>query len=151
MLFGEKIILFHQDIVEQEEAFKRLADEFFKKDCVSEDFLPNIIQREIDFPTGLLTHGIGVAIPHTDHIYVKKSQIGFLSLKKPIRFMHMGTNDQEVAVSLIFMLALKEPHEQLEMLQNLVALFQREGVLEKLEKVTCKDTFLQVMKEQGIE
>ena len=42
----------------------------------------------------------------------------------------MGTNDKEIEVSLLFMLALKEPSEQLEMLQKLIEMFQKPGVLE---------------------
>lgn len=150
MFFNHQIALLKKDVSSKEVAFQMLADELMKNDCVNQDFLANIIKREEIFPTGLEINGIGVAIPHTDSEYVKESQVGFMSLEKPLSFLEMGTNDKEVSVSLLFMLALKEPHEQLEMLQRLIEMFQQEGVLELLMKVDQKEAYQEIIQKYGL-
>ena len=150
MFFNHQIALLKKDVSSKEVAFQLLADELMENDCVNQDFLANIIKREEVFPTGLEINGIGVAIPHTDSEYVKESQVGFLSLEKPLSFTEMGTNDKEIEVSLLFMLALKEPHEQLEMLQRLIEMFQQEGVLESLMKVDQEKAYQEIIQKYGL-
>lgn len=150
MFFNHQIALLKKNVSSKEVAFQMLADELMKNDCINQDFLANIIKREEIFPTGLEINGIGVAIPHTDSEYVKESQVGFMSLEKPLSFLEMGTNDKEVSVSLLFMLALKEPHEQLEMLQRLIEMFQQEGVLELLMKVDQKEEYQEIIQKYGL-
>ena len=150
MFFNHQIALLKKNVSSKEVAFQMLADELLENNCVNQDFLANIIKREEIFPTGLEINGIGVAIPHTDSEYVKESQVGFMSLEKPLSFLEMGTNDKEVSVSLLFMLALKEPHEQLEMLQRLIEMFQQEGVLELLMKVDQKEAYQEIIQKYGL-
>lgn len=151
MFFDRKIALLNKQVNSKEAAFQMLADEFLQNQCVTEEYFENVVKREIVFPTGLIINGIGVAIPHTDSQYVKKSQIGFLSLETPLTFVEMGTRDKEIPVSLIFMLALKEPHEQLQMLQNLIEMFQKNGVLEKLMAIYQVDDYLRILQQYGLQ
>lgn len=152
MVFDKKITLFNQCVSTQQEALKILADEFLKADVVNDTFYDGIIQREVLFPTGLiLENGMGVAIPHTDGDKVKRSQIGFMSLEKPIVFKEMGQEDHEIEVSMIFMLALKEAHEQLETLQNLMELFQNFALMEQLKKCTSVEEYSKIIKLSGLE
>ena len=44
----------------------------------------------------------------------------------------MGTNDVEVPVRVIFMLALKEAHSQLTMLQQLIEVLQDKVIMERI-------------------
>lgn len=148
--FDEKIALFHKSIASTPEALKNLSDVLYAKSLVTEDFYQNLWQREQEFPTGLDINGIGVALPHTESIYVKRSQVGFLSLKEPITFYEMGTNDKPVQVKILFMLALKEPHEQLSMLQNLISMFQKEGTLQKLLEVDNTEDYLSILHKNGL-
>ncbi|OJG70925.1 hypothetical protein RV11_GL000809 [Enterococcus phoeniculicola] len=73
-----------------------------------------------------------------------------MSLENPLSFIEMGTNDKEIKVSLLFMLALKEPHEQLEMLQSLIEMFQMPGVLESLLTVNTVEEYLAIIKNYGL-
>ncbi|MDR2976411.1 MAG: PTS sugar transporter subunit IIA [Streptococcaceae bacterium] len=148
---NEQIALFQIDVEGRNEVFDQLTAEFTARNIVTDAFREKLEERENVFPTGLNINGFGVAIPHTNSEYVKKSQIGFMSLKKAVVFKEMGSADQEVEVQLVFMLALKEAHEQLAMLQNLVAMFQRPGVLESLKEVTGKSELLRILAENGLE
>lgn len=150
MFFDHQIALVKKTPKTTEEAFELLSNELLKNHCVTDDFYKNIVQREKTFPTGLKINGIGVAIPHTDSQYVTNSQIAFMSLENPLSFIEMGTNDKEIKVSLLFMLALKEPHEQLEMLQSLIEMFQMPGVLESLLTVNTVEEYLAIIKNYGL-
>ncbi|MGM0291574.1 PTS system, galactitol-specific IIA component [Enterococcus sp. AZ062] len=150
LFFDHQLALLNQSFTTKEEALQKLSEELRKKQCVTDDFYQNIIRREEIFPTGLAINGMGVAIPHTDSQYVNESQVAFMSLKKPLPFIEMGTNDKEIEVSLLFMLALKEPHEQLEMLQKLIEMFQKPGVLEELLTLTTETEYLAIIKKYGL-
>ena len=94
MFFDQQIALLNKEVESKEAAFRLLTEEFLKNECVTEAYLDNVIKREAVFPTGLMINGIGVAIPHTDSQYVKRSQVGFLSLTDPLPFIEMGTRDK---------------------------------------------------------
>lgn len=151
MYFDKKVIFFNLDVKDREEALAKISEHMLKEQLVSSNFLENVLERERVYPTGLSVNGIGIAIPHTDSEYVKKSQLGFALLKQPIVFHEMGTLDKEVDVKLIFMLALKEAHEQLNMLQHLIEMFQNESVISKLLTVESQKDFLEIMATQNLE
>lgn len=142
-LFSKKIILFHQDIKDQDEIFEKLSKYLLEQDIVSKGFLKAVKKREKNFPTGLkLKSGFGVAIPHTDPKFVNRDQIGFMSLNNPIQFRQMGSETEIVEVRMVFILCLKEAHEQLDMLQNLMTLFGDDMKIKKLYECKSLNTFL---------
>lgn len=148
--FSEELILLNQTASTQEEALKLLTDEFKKKNLVEEDFHESIIKREESFPTGLQVKGAGIAIPHTDSDKVKKTQLGFLSLKEPVLFSDMGDKKHKIEINMIFMLGLKETHEQLAMLQKLMGVFQQEELVSRLLNCNSKEEFKQIINEAGL-
>lgn len=143
--FNKDIAFFQVNAESQSDIFDFLSKELLKEDLITEEYGQKIVEREAIYPTGLLVNGIGVAIPHTDSFYVKSSQIAFLSLKNPVFFNEMGTNNSPIPVKLIFMLALKEAHEQPIMLQRLVELFQKKEVLKQLLEIETLTEFLNIM------
>lgn len=148
--FDKQIAILNQEFRNKEEIFRALSQELLRIGAVTSDFCDNLMKRELTYPTGLLINGIGVAIPHTDCEYVYYSQVGFMSLRQPVEFYQMGTANEPVEVSLIFVLALKEAHEQLSMLQLLVEMFQKDGVLEELRKVDSKEVLAKLLAENGL-
>ena len=149
MYFDKSIALFHRHAKDQKTVFDLLSAEFLKDDLVTDEFRKKVEERELVFPTGLSIDGMGVAIPHTDSIYVKRSQIGFMSLTEAVNFKEMGSGEN-VEVQLVFMLALKEPHEQLEMLQKLVAMFQNPGVLDQLKRIKTQSELSEILLKNGL-
>ena len=147
--FGKKIALFQSEVKSQKEALSIIATCLYQTGLVKDSFAENVLKREEVFPTGLLINDVGIAIPHTDAEHVNDSQIAFMSLKKPVTFYEMGTADKEISVSLIFMLALKEPHAQLEMLQTLITMFQKKEVVQKLQAVNNTEEYYQIIEKEG--
>ncbi|MBR0474168.1 MAG: PTS sugar transporter subunit IIA [Erysipelotrichaceae bacterium] len=149
-MFDARIALFNQHADSQEEALKMLADEFVKCGVVKDSFFEGIITREKNFATGLRLNNFSVAIPHTDPEHVNRTQVGFISLDAPVPFIEMGTEDSEIPVTMMFMLALKEAHEQLEMLMKLMDMFQNDDLMERFSKVDNYDDYYQLIKEAGL-
>lgn len=132
-----------KNISSKEEALTYLSDKLIEKGIVKESYKEAILNREKVFPTGLQFEKYGIAIPHTDVEYVNKEQIAVMTLQNPVSFYQMGTNDVEVPVKVIFMLALKEAHSQLTILQQLIEILQDKEIMERLmnmdERTTSKD------------
>lgn len=150
MLFDESVINFQINPSSQEELLSSLSDQLLEKGVVKDTFVTGIIDREKNFPTGLPVQPFGVAIPHTDNEHVVKEQIGFASLKEPVKFKIMGSDSDYVDVSLVFILSLKYPDKQLDMLQKLITLFQNEGVLNQLYECNEVDLFKEIMRTNNI-
>lgn len=141
----KKISLFHQKCNSQLEAFQLLNEQLVSQGCVSETFLMNIIKREEEFPTGLQTRSLGIAIPHTDAIYAYHPQIAFLSLEEPVKFQNMDGSG-EVDVFIVLMLVLTKEVSQLEMLQKLMVLFKEEKTLEELYRAETQEAVEKILK-----
>ncbi|KRN93504.1 PTS sugar transporter subunit IIA [Pediococcus stilesii] len=130
-MLDEEIVLLDLKAENQTDALEKIADALYEKGIVKDSYKNAVVNREKDYPTGLQTPIIGVAIPHTDAEHVNKSQIAVARLKDPVHFLQMG-DGEDVSAKLIFMLALKEAHAQLEVLQKLVALIQDEEAVKSL-------------------
>lgn len=151
MLFDKQIILLQKDKVDtKESALKVLGNHFQTEGLVTDQFIESVMTREEHFPTGLYVNHIGIAIPHTDSDKVKQSQIGFMSLKKPVHFKAMDGSKELVPVQLIFMLALKEPAEQLDILRKLMDVFQKKEVLTAMLACSNIEDYLSIIRDQKL-
>ncbi|WBX82297.1 PTS sugar transporter subunit IIA [Virgibacillus salarius] len=131
-------LIFFLDVNHTDELFEGMFTVLHQKDFVKSSFLTAIKQREVEYPTGLATETIGVALPHTDAEHVKKEAIGIGILKNPITFRQMGMADANVQVNVVFMLALQKPENQLEVLQKITGLIQHNSFSEMLMNCSTK-------------
>lgn len=122
-----------------EEAIRDLALVLYQEGVVKESYIQAVLEREKDFSTGLQIEGIGVAIPHTDSDHVLVQGVGIGILKNPVKFKEMGNPDNEVDVSVMIMLAIREPQQQLDFLQALMSLFQDSSKLIELTKCQTQE------------
>ena len=129
-----------------QQAIDILANGMLKQGVVKDSFVDAIKKRELEFSTALQLVDMGVAIPHTDSCHVNEASLFIALLEKPVEFSHMGMPEIKVPVEIIIMLAISEPHAQLDLLQKLMELFQVEGRLSQLKSCTSTkdivDTFL---------
>lgn len=149
-MLSDKIILLDESATDNQDALGKLANQLLKSGAVKESYKPALLKREIEFPTGLATDKIGIAMPHTDAEHVNYDQIAFMRLHQPVQFLQMG-DGEKIQVKFIFMLALKEAHSQLDMLQTLIALIQDEAKIQQLLAATTEDEVIQILKDAGIE
>lgn len=131
-LLREELVVIDMNAEDSNEAIGKLAEILYENNFVKESYIKAVLDREETFPTGLPTEGVGVAIPHTDVEHVNIPVMGVAVLKKPVIFNMMGMSGEKVKVQLIFMLAIKEPEAQIELLQKLMNIFQDKNILEKI-------------------
>lgn len=114
-----------------------------KYNYVKESFTDAVVKREKIFPTGLnLPTGINIAIPHTDACHVNKPAIAIGVLSTPVQFKSMATKIDDLDVSLVVMLAVKDPGKQVETLRRAMEFFQEEEAIRKImNSKTEKEVF----------
>lgn len=95
-------------------------------------YVEALITREEEFPTGLDIDGFGVAIPHTSVEHVNKVGIAIATLKKPVTFVQMGTDDETTQVKLVFMLAVTDPNAHIDQLQRIIEIIQDTDALSRI-------------------
>ena len=150
-LFDAKIAIFNAHADSRDEALKLLADQFINTGVAKDSFFEGILTREENFATGLSLNNMCVAIPHTDPEHVNRTQVGFMSLDEPVEFIEMGTEDKKIPVTMLFMLALKEAHQQLDMLMKLMDMFQNDDLMDRFAEVDNYDDYSKLIEEAGLQ
>lgn len=144
-LLDEDLIFFDVEASNWQEVLKYLSCYLLKKGYVKDSFYNALIEREKKFPTGLPTDGIKVAIPHADPVHVIKNGIAIALLKKPVLFREMGKFEGEVECDIVFMLAIKNPDEQIKVLQNFMNIFMDSNLLMKIKNAKTKKEIIDLI------
>lgn len=138
------IVKFSQDMVElrieaqeKETVIKLLCEKLLKKGFVKDSFYANVLKREEVFPTGLPT-SIPMAICHTESEHVNSSAIAFGTMSKPVAFQEMGTPERTVMAEMVFVIALKNPKDQVPWLQKMMTVFRDNEILETIRNASDK-------------
>lgn len=118
----------------REEAILLCADALYAAGYVGTEFGKLCIDREKEYPTGLPTE-IPTAIPHAKDERISQSSICFLRLEKPVAFKRMDDDTEEIRTDMIFNLAIKDPNDHLNALQNMMAFLNDSEALEKCREM----------------
>ena len=153
MVFDKKIAIFNGHAENCEDALRILSEKFVEAGVVEDNFLEGLLKREEVFPTGLPLdeREFGVAIPHTDPEYVKSTQLGFMTLDEPVNFRFMADPSVEIPVRIIFMMAIKEAHGQVEMLSKLMGIFWDSATVDRFMAVGNIDDFMTIVSDLGLD
>lgn len=131
----DSAISLHLEADNSSDVIEHLGKKLLDAGLVKESFIQAAIKRESTLPTGLpLEDEINVAIPHTDIEHVLKPGIALATLAKPVVFQNMVDPTEAISVSLVFLMALDQPHAQIEMLQEIMGVIQDEELLQTLMK-----------------
>lgn len=133
------LIKINLDVNDNEEVINELGTMLLKKGYVKDTYINAVIERERILPTGLDLGELGVAIPHTDSQHVNQANIAVGLLKNPIEFSRMVDPTKKIKVQLVFLLAIKNPEKQVELLGKLMAIFQDIELLKSIQKSTSKE------------
>ena len=135
-------VILSEDLIElgitetrKEDVIKILADKLKARGLVKDGYYENVIKREKDFPTGLPTV-IPVALCHTEAQYVNQSAMAVGTMAQPVEFNEMGTPERNIQAEIIFLLALKDPKDQITYLKKMVTVFKSKETLEKIRDAT---------------
>lgn len=134
------------DAKNQSEVFETIHRKLKAGNYVDEQYLTFLKQREEEFPTGLVTQYLNIALPHTDPEVIKKPFIFVVRLLNEIIFNQMG-DGKEIIVKDIFFLGIKNPKEQVGLLQSFMELFMDERFVQKYRTTTDTEILIQLLKE----
>lgn len=151
MYLDKNLGILHVKQKNSKELMNNLIDILEENNIVKGSFRNAILEREDNYPTGLEINGYGFAIPHTDGAHVNKSQICYATLVEPVEFRSMTDPNQIINIQMVFMITMKEAHEQLEMLQNLMSLFQNKNEVHDLLRIEDKEIFKNKLISLGIQ
>lgn len=130
---NEELIYTNLNFKTREEVLNYLSSKLIEKSLVKSSFSEAIIEREKEYPTGLPSKQ-NVAIPHADSELVNETSIAVGILDSPVTFKSMDDPDKNLSVQLVIMLAIKEPHGQLEMLQKIISFIQNDQLVHDIIK-----------------
>lgn len=126
-----------------EEAIRIACEPLVKDNVITKEYANDVIKRETMWPTGLRVLPYGVAIPHGENMNnVISAAIGVVLLKEEVLFKEAGVEDGEIGVKVIFLLAMKEPEAQLELLSSLMKVLANQEALAQIEKATTAEEFI---------
>ncbi len=128
-MLHENLIFLNYKADNQEQLLTDFAKVLQEQGYVKDSYAKAIIEREAEYPTGLNTPGIKLAMPHTYPQHVIKPAILVATLQNPVAFKEMGNSTNTVEAKLIFMLAVTDPKGHLEILSKLMSIFSQEDKL----------------------
>lgn len=118
------------------EALTTLARALRDRGAVESSFASAVLEREEEYPTGLMFPDGGVAIPHTDTHHCRRPAIALGLLSKPVEFAAMGgSGEKEVPVRTILMLSVTDAREQAPTLSALMKSLSQTGKLASLGRM----------------
>ena len=121
------------------DALLKVARSLVEHGYAKETFPEAVVAREKEFPTGLPSDGIGVAIPHCDATRVISTGLAVATLAEPVDFGVMGSFDDTIPVDILFMLAMKDPAWHLDVLGQVAALVRNQSKLNEIRALTSKE------------
>ena len=136
------------DAKTKDDIMESMGGRFVELGYCKPSYVQALKDREVEFPTGIDIDGAGVAMPHTDVSHVNRAGIGIATLKEPVEFVHMATDDVPVEVRVVFMLAVDNPNKHLEKIQNILAVFQDKQALERIMSAKEADEIVEIIKEK---
>lgn len=144
-ILHEELVLLDFEASSKEDLLVRLGEVLVAKGYVKPSYIEGVLERERNYPTGLKTEGVQVAIPHTDAIHVNKPAVLVAKLKTPVVFNEMGNDSNEVEAKIIFMIAMKKAHEQLDMLGSLMEVFSNTEKLMRLDNSNDRSEVIKLL------
>lgn len=126
---NERLMLPQFEASNAAELLARMAARLHALGYVDEGFVNALLDRERDYPTGLATEPVPVAIPHAYPGFVVKPAVAVAVLKQPVDFQAMGDPERTLAVRAVFLIAINEPTAQLDFLRRFALAIQNDTFL----------------------
>lgn len=141
---GELYVI-ESNAADWQEAIKLTADELRKHGCVREDFYESCVEREKEYPTGLI-ETCPVALPHTSKDFVLKEAVCCLRLKEPVKFRSMEDMNKEIGVRIVLNMALLDDAEHILIISRIINSLKKPNFVDILLTMPKKE-LLEFLKE----
>ena len=146
LYLNEELVFRNVQAKTDSEVLAFLASEMYKKNYVKEEYIQAIQEREKEYPTGLPSTPPGIAIPHANYEMVNKTTLAIATLKDPVLFHNMENNNEQLPIQIVIMMAIGEPHGQVEMLQKIVGIIQDEPLRQEMIRAGNDTELLELIK-----
>lgn len=144
--FNRDIIVYPLMAEDSTDAIRQIGHVMEQQGYIKSSYTAAVLEREKIFPTGLALQNTSIAIPHaTPEGNVLKNGIAVARLAKPVAFHSMEDFDRTTQADLIFLLALEEIHQHLDVLKQLFTTFQQPAVLQALRDACSPDELLEIL------
>ena len=145
-MFEEELVSINVEVDSEEQLFSYVAKKLKEGRYVKDSYLEGITKREEEFPTGLITKNLNIALPHSDPEHIREPFIYVVRINNNVTVKQMGDN-QEMKVKDFFFLGIKEPSGQVGVLQSLMNLFMNDDfVKEYIEAQSQEEIFNTIKK-----
>ena len=124
MTTNENLILLDQNFDNYEGLLTTMAELAMEQGLVDSTYLPALLEREKEFPTGLELP-VNISISHIA-TGVNRSFVSIATLKQPVIFRSMDLSGDEIPVRLAFMFGILDPQSQIEILRRFAVSFSDE-------------------------
>lgn len=146
LYLNEELVFRNVQAKTDSEVLAFLASEMYKKNYVKEEYIQAIQEREKEYPTGLPSTPPGIAIPHASYEMVNKTTLAIATLKDRVLFHNMENNNEQLPIQIVIMMAIGEPHGQVEMLQKIVGIIQDEPLRQEMIRAGNDTELLELLK-----
>ena len=146
VLLNTDLISVNIEAPDRNQVLTVMADKLNGVRVAKEGFLDALLKREEIYPTGLPI-SCGVAIPHTDPQYVTRDALAVTTLHTPVLFGQMGGSEEdEVPVSVVILMALSNADDHLNMLQNIVKSIQDDNLMQTIRSATKPEEVVSIVR-----
>jgi PTS system galactitol-specific IIA component len=138
------LTLVRPDVSDSTSLLRLMAEQAHRAGLVRDTFADAVVEREARFPTGLPT-AVPAAIPHTDATHVVGAGLVVALLADPVEFVEMGSTDRTVRATLVVMLLVQDPAEQVTALGEVIAMLQDPGLADRLAGLTVPEDVVRAL------
>ena len=142
----EENILVNLEADSKEEVIRILVDLLVQNGYVKPEYYDILIEREEQYPTGLPTLGIQVAIPHgISEGCVLKPAVAMATLARNVTFRNMADKEEELSIGIVFLFGLPGEHELAKDLNRVMSIFSESELLSRVYSAKTGHEIVEIM------
>lgn len=136
-LFDQKLIFWDVEASNQADLYQKIASNLRIQKVVKPSYFDALTKRESEFPTGLKTRYLPIALPHANPENVNKAFISVVQTKKEIDMKQMGTNEEMETKNFFFLgIVLEKQDLQVKLLQRFMQLMNNQSFVDEFKELS---------------
>lgn len=142
-----ELVFLNIDAKDRKNLYKQIAEKLMKLGYVKDTYESALNKREDEFPTGVVSEHISIALPHANPENINKPFVAIVTTKNLIELLQMGYNTKEETKTFFF-LGIQHSDDQLTLLQKFMALIQDKDFVDDFESITDESEMFQYIEKK---
>lgn len=142
-----ELVFLNVDEKDRKGLYKNIASKLLKLGYVKESYEEALNKREDEFPTGVVSEHISIALPHANPENINKPFVCVVTTKTPIEILQMGYNTKENADTFFF-LGIQHSNDQLTLLQKFMSLIQNRDFVDDFQSISDESEMYQYIQNE---